>query len=279
MSTLQIVIFNVGAGQSIFVYPNDQPEYSQLIDCGGDADFSPVEYLTKSKLLPNNRLGSLVITNYDHDHFSWLPDLWSKVSIWTTRLPKNISSQELKNHKEEITNALLHVCHIKDTYISNAVGFSPIHQTFTYHLDQGDLEGGINTNHLSQIVFIEYAGSKICIAGDLEKSAWEKILQRQEVRNHLIGTNVLVAPHHGRENGYYESIFTYCKPETIIISDKELMYGTQDGMAQKYSTHVIGDGINFSGIQRKTVTTRSDGHILINFGIDGKRSYSPLNIE
>lgn len=279
MSRLQIAIFNVGAGQSILIYPENQKDHARLIDCGGDANFSPIDFIVNKQLLPNNKLGGLILTNYDHDHFSWLPDLWKKLTIWTTLLPKNITSQELKNHKEEITDALNHVCHLKDTYTADAVGFIPTHKVYTYHLEQSDLEGELNTNHLSQIVFIEYVGSKICVAGDLERSAWEKILQKQEVRNHLATTHVLVAPHHGRENGYHETIFTYCKPEAIIISDKELMHGTQDGMAQKYSTHVIGQGVNFNGTQRKTITTRSDGHILIDFGVDGLRSYMPLSVE
>lgn len=278
MDTLEILVFNVGAGQSILVYPNAQPEYSQLVDCGGDQEFSPVDFIVNNQLLPNNKLGGLILTNYDQDHFSWLPDLREKVTIWTTILPKNITSQELKNHKDDITEALTHVCHLKDTYTYDVVGFAPTHKVYPYHLEKTDLEGELNTNHLSQIVFIEYAGSKICVAGDLERDAWEEILKKQEVINHLATTHVLVAPHHGRENGYHEAIFTHCKPEAIIISDKELMYGTQDGMAQKYSTHVMGQGVNFNGTQRKTMTTRSDGHILINFGVDGSRSYQPLII-
>ncbi len=116
MSKLQIVVFNVGAAQSILIFPNEQPSHARLVDCGGEADgFSPVEFIVSKNILPKNaagkpRLGNLTLTNYDHDHFSWLPDLRSEVDIWTTRLPKNISSQELKDHKEDITDALKHVC-------------------------------------------------------------------------------------------------------------------------------------------------------------------------
>ena len=209
MSTLQIVVFNVGAGQSILIYPNDQKDHAQLIDCGGNEEFSPVDFLVDKKLLPDNKLGGLVITNYDHDHFSWLPDLWKKITIWTSRFPKNLSSQELINHKDEVTDALNHVCHIKNTYTAPAPTFNPVYDMHTYHLNQDDLKGDINTNHLSQIVFVTYKGSKLCVAGDLEAPAWEKMLLNQEVRTHLTTTNVLIAPHHGRENGYHESIFNY----------------------------------------------------------------------
>ncbi|CAH1903565.1 conserved hypothetical protein [Candidatus Nitrotoga sp. HW29] len=280
MSKLQIAVFNVGAGQSILLYPVDQKDHAQLIDCGGDGDFSPVDFIVDNNLLPNNKLGGLILTNYDHDHFSWLPDLRSRVDIWTTRLPKNITSQELKYHKYEVTDALNHVCHLKDTYISPVVGFKPIYQTYTYHLRQADLDGDLNTNHLSQMVFIEYGGSKICISGDLERPAWEKILNNQEVISHLKGTHILVAPHHGRDNGYHEDIFQSCAPEVVVISDKEIMYGTQEEMAQTYANHVSGTGVPFGPLatKRKVLTTRNDGHLLIELDVNGGRSYTTLNI-
>lgn len=278
MSKLQIAVFNVGAGQSILVYPSNQTDHAQLIDCGGDGDFSPVDFIVNNGLLPNNRLGGLILTNYDHDHFSWLPDLWEKVSIWTTRLPKNITSSELIACKPERTMALNHVCHLKDTYTAPAQYFNPVYNVYTYHLEQTDLDGKLNMNHLSQIVFVEYAGSKICIAGDLERPAWEKILNNPEVVYHLQTTNVLIAPHHGRDNGYHERIFKHCNPEVIIISDKEHMYGTQEGMTQQYANHVRGNGVPFGPIAtlRKVLTTRNDGHLIVEFGDDSSRSYTTL---
>jgi beta-lactamase superfamily II metal-dependent hydrolase len=284
VSKLQIVIFDVGAAQSILVYPPAQTSHARLIDCGGEEDgFSPVEFIVSKKLLPKNgngipKLGNLTITNYDHDHFSWLPDLRKKVDIWTTQLPKNISSKELKFYKDEVTEALEHLCYLKDTYTHPAQDFDPVYKTETYHLEQGDLEGDLNTNHLSQMVFIEFEGSKLCVAGDLEKPAWEKILLNQGVRNHLSTVDVLIAPHHGRENGYHEAIFKYCSPELIIISDKDIVHDTQSGMAQLYSKHVKGNGISFNGSRRKVLTTRSDGHILVEFEPNGKRTYDNLRI-
>lgn len=285
MSKLQIAIFNVGAGQSILLYPTEQKDHAMLIDCGGEENgFSPIEFIVSKNLLPKNKnghpkLGGLAITNYDHDHFSYLPDLWKKIKVWTVRLPKNISSQELKEHKEEETNALTHVCHIKDTYTAPAPYFKPIYSIYSDHLQQGDLDGDINTNHLSQIIFVDFGGSRICITGDLERTAWEKLLQRQTIKDYLKYTHVLIAPHHGRENGYHEDIFTHCKPEVVVISDKDIMYDTQGGMAQKYAGHVTGNGIGFGGSTRKVLTTRSDGHLLIEFLNDGSRNYDTVLVE
>jgi len=174
MSKLQIVVFNVGAAQSILIYPVDRKDHAQFIDCGGEeGGFSPVDFVVSNNLLPlgssgKPRLGGLIVTNYDHDHFSWLPDLWKSAEIWTARFPKNMTGSELVAHKEEMTEALKHLCHIRDSYNSPATDFSPNYVVSSYHLEQSDLEGEINTNHLSQIVFIEFGGSKLCVSGDLE---------------------------------------------------------------------------------------------------------------
>lgn len=284
MTRLQIAVFNVGAGQSILIYPTEQPSHACLIDCGGEKEgFSPVAFLISKNILPINsygrpQLGNLTLTNYDQDHFSWLPELRKRVDIWTTKLPKNISSQELIQNKSDITNALKEVCFLKDTYIFEVNNFLPKYQIYAYYLEQKDLNGDLNTNHLSQIVFIEFEDSIMCVSGDLERPVWEKILNNPDVGYRLSRTNVLIAPHHGRNNGYHEKIFENCNPELIIISDKDILYDTQGGMAQKYAEHVQGEGIDFNGETRKVLTTRSDGHILIEFGRQGIRSYTKLAI-
>jgi beta-lactamase superfamily II metal-dependent hydrolase len=107
---LEILVFNVGAGQCIFFYPNGQPEYTMLVDCHESDSFIPIDFLLARNLLHYNGarhvLSNLTVTNYDHDHFSGLPKIMERVHIDTVRLPKNISSEELKEIKEESTDAL-----------------------------------------------------------------------------------------------------------------------------------------------------------------------------
>lgn len=285
-NVLEILIFNVGQAQSIFFYPRSNPEYGMFIDCAESDDCKPIDFLLKNGFIYHNGqkhiLSNLTITNYDQDHFSGLPSIREKVHIDTVRLPKNISSQELKNIKEDVTNALEHVCYLKDTYTGSAEHHKPPYKMYSYHLEQHELESeDINTNHLSQLVFIEYCGSKICICGDLEKPAWEKIIQKTDVQNHLKSTHVLVAPHHGHDNGYHDEIFKHCTNlDCVIISDKELMYDTQDAMANTYAQHVR-NGVNFKGATptRKVLTTRNDGHLWLRFDPYGNRFFQNFIIE
>ena len=284
MSNIDIAVFNIGMGQSILIYPRDQKDHACLVDCGSSDNFCPDDFIEYNRsLFPVSAtgkpiLGNLVLTNYDHDHFSAIDKLRDKVHIETTSLAKNISTEKLKEIKDEETEQLKHVCELKDTYVNPAPNFQPIYKKTIYSLENHELESDYNTNHLSQIVFIEYGESKVCIAGDLEKSAWEIILQKEEVQNELRATNIFVAPHHGRENGFSQEIFEYCSPEVIIISDKNIVHQTQEGLAQLYSSKVSGIGINFDGSPRKVLTTRNDGHILISLNNLGARAYGRLQV-
>lgn len=278
---LDVVVFNVEHGQSIFFYPRSAPAYSMFVDCGNTQDFEPIDRMVS--LLPLNQAGrpvlsNLTLTNYDHDHFSGLPYLMSKVHIETVRFAKNLSTPELIALKPERTEALDNVCYIKDTYIHDALHHQPPYTVMTFSLPKYCFpDGQCTTNNLSQIVFVSYEGSVICICGDVEEAGWNQLLLQDNFQAWLRATNVLVAAHHGRENGYAEEIFSHCSPECIIISDKGMAHGTQEGMSQAYATHVIGNGIALSDQQplflRKVVTTRSDGHIVLTFSPGGVREY------
>ena len=281
---LDIIVFNVEHGQSIFFFPQNTSKYGMLVDCGNTPEFEPVDFLIKQKLLHHDGqqyvLGQLTLTNYDQDHFSGLPYLRSKAHIKTIRFAKNLTSPEIKAQKPVVTDALEHVCFLQDTYTSPVPpDFLPPYQMATFSLTKSYLNGEEpTTNNLSQMVFVEYGGSVICIAGDLEKGAWEKLIAAYPaVTLWLARTNVLVAAHHGRDNGYADEIFGHCSPECVVISDKQIVHGTQEGMSQAYANRVQGDGVSLlssrSPDKRKVLTTRSDGHIWVRFTDGGTREY------
>lgn len=279
---MDVVIFNVEMGQSIFFYPHDNPEYGMLVDCGNTPDFDPIDTLISSEYMHHDGqrhvLSNLTLTNYDHDHFSGMPYLSGKVHIDTIRFPKNISVEELYDIKPEKTEALDSICHYKRTYTGSAAHHKPPYVVKTFYLEQHHFpeDQEINTNNLSQVVFVEYLGTTVCISGDLEEAGWELMLKKEDFRDWLSKTDVLVAAHHGRENGYAEEMFEYCFPECVIISDKKVVHGTQEGMSQAYGERILGNGVCLNGDfqnPRKVLTTRSDGHIVIRVERDGSRAY------
>lgn len=276
-----ILIFDVEMGQSIFIYPHSHPEYGMMIDCGNTGEFDPVDFLIEKGYIKDS-LGNLALTNYDQDHFSGMSYLKDKVKIRTVAFAHNLTSQEIKNMKEEVTDALQDTCRIKDTYIYDAKDHNPPYSKQSFYLQKHDLENP-DTNNLSQVIFVEHQGTVVCISGDLEEAGWKKLLEKEPgIKDWLKKTNIFIASHHGRENGYCADVFSHCKPDCIIISDKGIVHDTQKDMCSVYGNCIPGDGIYLNGDitkKRKVLTTRDDGHIYIQLLPGGVRQYSNFSHE
>lgn len=274
--TCYFIIYNVKLGQCIGVLPDQNMDYAMLVDCGHDNEFHPIDDFARflpstGGLKPKPSLRSLVLTNYDHDHFDGLPYLYTTTKIESVLLPKNLSMDQIWAMKPVATAALNTLAHIRSTYVHDMTNYSPPFTRQVFSLTQLELLASgipITTNHLSQMVFVQYGETTICMPGDLEERSWELMLAKPSVQSWLRQTDVLVAPHHGRWNGYHEDIFYFCEPTCVILSDKAIVHGTQEDMASLYAKHVRGDGIVFTPatgnpVWRKTLTTRNDGHIII----------------
>jgi len=285
---VDILIFNVELGQCIFIYPRNEPDYGLMVDCGNTQDFQPVDFLIDNNFLSyyshksKYKLPNLTLTNYDQDHFSGLPYLQNKVWIKSIRFPRNLSSSEIKNIKQVYTKAVQEVTQLLDTYIDDVTDWEPPYTKDCYYLKKTDFSNeDLDTNKLSQLVFVTFQSTTICIPGDLTSSAWDKHIENENVKDLLQRTNIFVASHHGHQDGYNESIFKYCNPEVIILSDKDIIHTTQHGQAQKYASKIAGSGIVFNGNTaklRKTLTTRNDGHLWIRIEENGSKTYQNFNI-
>lgn len=127
-----------------------------------------------------------------------------------------------------------------------------------------------DTNNLSLVVFIQYGPFCILFPGDLEKAGWRALLGRDDFRSKLAHITVLVASHHGRENGFCPEVFHYCKPQAVVISDKPIEHETQLTLAD-YRAVVADHGVvvRTTGKRRHVLTTRRDGTIHFEVRQDG----------
>ena len=231
-----------------------------LWDCGHktDPDNRPSEFLPEAGIRTVHRL---IITNYDEDHISDLPNLRNAVHIDVLRRNRSITPAQLKELKEAsgpITSAMSSLLSMLNTYtgdVTNPPSFPNVSfETFAcaYPADFRD------TNNLSLITFLETPMCNVVIPGDIEKAGWEKLLQIQGFRNRLTKTNVFIASHHGRTSGYCKEVFDYYSPAVVIFSDGPKKYATQEE-ADTYAAHA--SGIKFNGRTRYVLTTRKDGDI------------------
>jgi beta-lactamase superfamily II metal-dependent hydrolase len=256
---LSFTIFDVGHGFCAYaVGPNGT---NTLFDCGHDDEigFRPSQYLPNKGVRIINRM---VVSNYDTDHVSDFANLRRIVGIKTFFRNRTISPDQLRRLK------------LQGGPLSSGVeAVLQMHAGWKYPPVPADY-GGVelstycnsyptftDTNNLSVVSFLEYAGLCIVYPGDLETAGWQELLKDAAFRTHLGRVDVFIASHHGRKNGYCEDVFLYCTPELILISDKGMLYESQENI---YAKHARGITWNGDAQQKRFVlTTRCDGNMTL----------------
>jgi beta-lactamase superfamily II metal-dependent hydrolase len=118
-------------------------------------------------------------------------------------------------------------------------------------------------NNLSLALYTQFHGIGVLFPGDLEGAGWRSLMTLTEFLDALRNARVLVASHHGRENGWCDELRKLCKPYYVVISDKGYMYDTQKTVPLYRSIAIGGP---FRGEpERRVLTTRNDGRIGFTF--------------
>ena len=123
-----------------------------------------------------------------------------------------------------------------------------------------------NLNNHSIVTVISYAESKILLPGDNELPSWDELLRDTRFRQAIRDVDVFVAPHHGREAGFHSALFKFFNPRLTIVSDGP---ATDTSAVGRYSRVTRGWDVkrrNGRTVNRKCVTTRSDGIVRTELG-------------
>lgn len=236
-----------------------------LIDCGHNAATG----LTPRRILQARDVQTiemLVVTNYDEDHVSGLRDLRQGISIQSLWRNGSVSPDAITQLKSEDgmgqgIEALVEMARQYTEPLPSTVTFPGVERQ-AFHNAPPDF---VDENNLSLVVHLTINGVGFLFPGDLERSGWQKLLERSQFRDALKSTSVLIASHHGRDSGICEEVFSQasCNPFFVVISDKGYMYDTQQTVPY-YRSKTTGG--TFRGELRHVLTTRKDGHITFRFG-------------
>lgn len=237
-----------------------------MIDCGHNATtgWRPGKYLRDNSI---SSLDMLAITNYDEDHVSGIADLCDRVNVrWLWR-NTSVNAGTIRTLKSEdgmgpgVERLVHEIEHVftgdgASTPLPNFQGVT--RRGFTNSYPTFDDE-----NNLSMAIHLDCYGKGVMFTGDLERAGWLKLLEQQDFRTALSQTSVLIASHHGRENGCCKEVFDYCEPYFIVISDKGYMHDTQETIPF-YRERAKG-GYFRGDNNRRVLTTRNDGRIGFTF--------------
>jgi competence protein ComEC len=264
MKRATMKVWNVELGLAIHIKaPNGK---YVVIDLGSTESVSPL------KSLMSCDVGYMIITHPHHDHFSDIqninlvkPDVFWRV--------KDYSRNELLEcARDKERYDFVRYCDFCDKYIapvpetkSPSSGF--LFDGMTVHVFNTRNCDKANKNNFSAIAVIQLGNAKIVVCGDNEKDSFSELMQNKDFVEAISNAWVLVAPHHGRESGYHEEFVKKVNPYITIISDTSKVDTTA---ADSYSNHSKGYKVYKvscdESVERKCLTTRKDGNILVEFG-------------
>ncbi len=264
-------IFNVEHGACALLTSMVPGGYKRLlIDCGHNATtgWYPGEHL---RALGVTFLEQLVITNYDEDHVSGFPNLLQQGIYvdWILRNP-TVAPQTIARLKTEdgMGNGIHALVNALGNFGPPTAGNAPPQypgvqlESFFNPYPVFDTE-----NNLSLVLYLNIHGFSFMFPGDMECDGFEHLLATNpRFRTVVPSLDILVASHHGRENGVCAEMFDVwaCRPKLVVISDDYMQYDTQETVAY-YANKCSGiQGFRVPGV-RKVLTTRSDGDITFTF--------------
>jgi beta-lactamase superfamily II metal-dependent hydrolase len=253
---LEVNIFDVEhGGCAAVITPSG---HLMMIDAGhnGTTGWRPSDWV-KGR---HSEIESLVVTNFDEDHVTDLPNLFRTIHIRSWVMNWNVTAEWVRREKAAkggmglgVARATAQLAAYRDLP-KMATNWGCDVRWF-YH----PVTTAADENYLSVVTFIHCGDIRIVFGGDLTAAGWRDFLRDPLFVAYLRTTNIFVASHHGREDGYCPEVFDYCRPDVVIASDKSVEYETQ---LVDYGQHA--SGIVWNGSDRRCcLTTRKDGTLTI----------------
>jgi len=236
---------------------------------GSQKEFSPLNHIRNKYGV--SRLDAVVITHPHRDHLDDI-DQFNALSPRFFWRPRHLSELDIRNANQgkdsSIIDAYLkidkHYTHTikreENPFLSNNNGGVEIEIFSPYKCASS------NINNHSLVAVVTYASSKLLIPGDNESASWDVLLEMPEFRSAIKGTDILLAPHHGRNSGFSENLFEHISPYLVIVSDGCFC---DTSATTRYSKKARGWKVqkrNGGTENRKCLTTRKDGVIVTKFG-------------
>jgi beta-lactamase superfamily II metal-dependent hydrolase len=243
------------------------------IDAGHNnvTDFSPARHVAES--YEEKSIDFLIISHPDKDHIEGLPELIKyfgkpRVILRNKTLPEADKFGDCTLEYQRIFRVL-------DSTYTHTVdkSMSPVNPDFNGGIEIKTFclayKEGMSKNNTSVVVFYLYAGWLFVCPGDIQESGWNDLWIKNQIAIEEIRAKaekiVLVAPHHGRESGYYKLIFDNLKPHMVLVSDK---YGKEPTDQRFYS---VASGIAFdNGENISVLSTKTKNRIQITLESDGR---------
>lgn len=276
MSVLKLVIWNVEHGNAISIITPNGKLIAHDLGANSNSGFSPVKYSYEG--FHRKKYDALIVTHPHRDHIDDILQFYELGLHKTLRhfiRPMSISSVDEVVQPSQMRNsdALKYERYFefheffKNTHITKK---SPLHPAnnggVKFEFFKPKRTNNLTINNQSVVTIISFNGQKVLLSGDNEVKSWKLLLKDWRFRNAIKGTDILLASHHGRENGYCQELFQYFSPKLVVVSDGKAV---NTNAVRRYIKHVEEPFDVFFSNQdrikkRKCLTTRKDNAITIS---------------
>ncbi len=268
---ITVVFWDVQHGQATYVKTPNQHLVFDLGtgSYGSNQEFSPLLQLKYKWGV--HRFDEVVITHPHRDHLDDIAN-FAALSPRILLRPKHLSEEDVRKGNRAADKSTI------DKYLAiNARYNAPVSEGDDPFLAKNN--GGVeiraftptkcatsNLNNHSIVTVISHESSKMLIPGDNEPASWNELLEDNAFVTAIAGTDVLLAPHHGRDSGFSDALFEHISPRLVVVSDGRFSdTSATDRYSKKasgWTCHKRGGGTE----ERKCITTRNDGVIVVKFG-------------
>jgi beta-lactamase superfamily II metal-dependent hydrolase len=268
---LELRVFNVGHGLSVALI--EKPEnYVTLVDLGAETGWTPLKFMKLTlKVFPD----LIYIT---HPHADHLDDV--ETALDQNFRPLGLFYQTYdwedvkRREKKELAYKVDKFLELQKRVPSRSYAGSASLNSWRYTPEDAKKWFGDATyvNNSSLFLVYKWKDFKIAIAGDLESDGMTGMVGTQSVQDAAKATDILIPAHHGHKNGFpTEWVEKMGKPYVSIISVQE----RDKSVDSRYNSSDFARGISFNAETRYSLTTRTDGNILVTmwYGTDQRAKW------
>lgn len=212
---LELTFLSVGHGLAVVV---ECPDGRTLLFDGGSISLKDPGGRVIAPFLRYKgirRLDEVIVSHGDLDHYNGLPEVLRSIPAQTVRLnPGLIEKAQTSVSAALIRNLIEAECrHVTETSMPEQ-NLGAVRIVSLWPDEETTARPYISNNDKSEVLLIEYAGRRILLCGDIERSAQESLLSKSP---HL-HADVLLLPHHGARGNLLPRFVEQLNPSVRVIS-------------------------------------------------------------
>jgi competence protein ComEC len=268
LPALRATFLDVGQGTAVVV---ETKNHRLVYDAGRvfSQRFNAGEHIIAPYLrsVGGSVVDKIMVSHSDGDHAGGLAGLLNAITVDNSMGDAIVSGEPAAIHLSADVD--IQQCHQGQHWQWDSVDFHVLWPS----LDVVD-EGGLNSNNLSCVLLVSYAGKRILLTGDIEKKAEYALLRDSRLKasqltSSTIGVfqpsvfrlpesvDIMLVPHHGSKTSSSESLLAYLRPDFAIV--------TAGHNNQYRHPHPVITG-RYNAINTKLINTALSG--AVRFSID-----------